>query len=154
MKSLLALLFSFFHFLFPWKLITISFKSHHHFYSRWKRTSGGVMLDGGKKVLEFVAIQRRDNSQWAIPGVSLNYCKPSRDHSLIRSKGWRPKLQLLNPSTVANLPYRDLWIRGRERLRLDWRFFSRIPTYSLQFSSWNLKVSIYKTLPYKYDINT
>lgn len=53
------------------------------------------MLDAGKKVLEFVAIQRRDNSQWAIPGVSLNYCKPSRDHSLIRSKGWRPKLQLL-----------------------------------------------------------
>ena len=48
------------------------------------------MLDGGKKVLEFVAIQRRDNSQWAIPGVSLNYCKPSRDHSLIGSKGWRP----------------------------------------------------------------
>ena len=34
------------------------------------------MLEGGKKVLEFVAIQRRDNSQWAIPGViSLNYCK-------------------------------------------------------------------------------
>lgn len=36
--------------------------------TRWKRTSGGVMLDGGKKVLEFVAIQRKDNSQWAIPG--------------------------------------------------------------------------------------
>lgn len=36
--------------------------------TRWKRTSAGVMLDGGKKVLEFVAIQRRDNSQWAIPG--------------------------------------------------------------------------------------
>ena len=31
------------------------------------------MLDGGKKVLEFVAIQRKDNSQWAIPGVSLEY---------------------------------------------------------------------------------
>lgn len=30
------------------------------------------MLDGGKKVLEFVAIQRRDNSQWAIPGVSFS----------------------------------------------------------------------------------
>ena len=39
-------------------------------FFRWKRTSAGVMLDGGKKVLEFVAIQRRDNSQWAIPGVS------------------------------------------------------------------------------------
>ncbi|KAJ7389832.1 Transient receptor putative cation channel sub M member 2 [Desmophyllum pertusum] len=38
--------------------------------TRWKRTSAGVMLDGGKKVLEFVAIQRKDNSQWAIPGVS------------------------------------------------------------------------------------
>ena len=40
------------------------------FFFRWKRTSAGVMLDGGKKVLEFVAIQRKDNSQWAIPGVS------------------------------------------------------------------------------------
>ena len=39
-------------------------------FIRWKRTSGGVLLDGGKKVLEFVAIQRKDNSQWAIPGVS------------------------------------------------------------------------------------
>lgn len=36
--------------------------------TRWKRTSAGIMLDGGKKVLEFVAIQRKDNSQWAIPG--------------------------------------------------------------------------------------
>ena len=42
----------------------------HNLFFRWKRTSAGVMLDGGKKVLEFVAIQRRDNSQWAIPGVS------------------------------------------------------------------------------------
>ena len=40
------------------------------FVFSWKRTSAGVMLDGGKKVLEFVAIQRKDNSQWAIPGVS------------------------------------------------------------------------------------
>ena len=123
MKSLLALLFSFFHFLFPWKLITISFKSHHHFYSRWKRTSGGVMLDGGKKVLEFVAIQRRDNSQWAIPGVSLNYCKPSRDHSLIGSKGWRPNFSFSILLRGSIYSMKDLWIRGRERLRLDWRFF-------------------------------
>nr|6CO7_A Chain A, Predicted protein [Nematostella vectensis]6CO7_B Chain B, Predicted protein [Nematostella vectensis]6CO7_C Chain C, Predicted protein [Nematostella vectensis]6CO7_D Chain D, Predicted protein [Nematostella vectensis] len=36
--------------------------------TRWKRTSAGVMLQGGKKVLEFVAIQRKDNNQWAIPG--------------------------------------------------------------------------------------
>jgi hypothetical protein len=27
------------------------------------------MLEGGKKVLEFVAILRKDNNQWAIPGV-------------------------------------------------------------------------------------
>ena len=38
-------------------------------FFRWKRTSAGLKLDGGKKVLEFVAIQRKDNSQWAIPGV-------------------------------------------------------------------------------------
>lgn len=30
------------------------------------------MLDRGKRVLEFIAIQRRDNQQWAIPGVSLH----------------------------------------------------------------------------------
>lgn len=37
--------------------------------TRWKRTSSGIMLDNnGKRVLEFIAIQRRDNQQWAIPG--------------------------------------------------------------------------------------
>ncbi|XP_028517955.1 transient receptor potential cation channel subfamily M member 2 isoform X2 [Exaiptasia diaphana] len=36
--------------------------------TRWKRTSAGVMVEGGKKVLEFVAILRKDNNQWAIPG--------------------------------------------------------------------------------------
>lgn len=35
----------------------------------WKRTSAGVVLENGKKVLEFVAILRKDNNQWAIPGV-------------------------------------------------------------------------------------
>ena len=42
------------------------------FLNRWKRTAdGSIMTDEtGKRVLEFVAIQRRDNSQWAIPGVS------------------------------------------------------------------------------------
>ena len=41
------------------------------FLTRWKRTAdGSIMTDEtGKRVLEFVAIQRRDNSQWAIPGV-------------------------------------------------------------------------------------
>nr|XP_047136370.1 transient receptor potential cation channel subfamily M member-like 2 [Hydra vulgaris] len=36
--------------------------------TRWKRNSSGILLDNGKKVLEFIAIQRRDNQQWAIPG--------------------------------------------------------------------------------------
>lgn len=39
-------------------------------FCRWKRTSAGVMVENGKKVLEFVAILRKDNNQWAIPGVS------------------------------------------------------------------------------------
>ena len=39
--------------------------------SRWQRGSQGeqVML-GGKPVLEFVAIKRKDTGDWAIPGVS------------------------------------------------------------------------------------
>ncbi|XP_033100603.1 transient receptor potential cation channel subfamily M member-like 2 [Anneissia japonica] len=37
--------------------------------TRWKMNAdGSPMMDGGKKVLEFIAIQRKDNQQWAIPG--------------------------------------------------------------------------------------
>jgi 8-oxo-dGTP pyrophosphatase MutT (NUDIX family) len=36
--------------------------------TRWKHESGGIMKSHGKRVLEFIAIQRKDNSQWAIPG--------------------------------------------------------------------------------------
>ena len=28
-------------------------------------------MENGKKILEFVAIQRKDNQEWAIPGVSV-----------------------------------------------------------------------------------
>lgn len=38
--------------------------------SRWKRDAGSKILlnDSGKKILQFVAIQRRDSGEWAIPG--------------------------------------------------------------------------------------
>uniref|UniRef100_UPI0031F5DB14 TRPM2 chanzyme n=1 Tax=Salpingoeca rosetta (strain ATCC 50818 / BSB-021) TaxID=946362 RepID=UPI0031F5DB14 len=37
--------------------------------TRWKRSPDGSILErDGKKVLEFVAIQRQDNKMWAIPG--------------------------------------------------------------------------------------
>ena len=36
--------------------------------TRWKRANSGIVLDKGKRVLEFIAIQRKDNHQWAIPG--------------------------------------------------------------------------------------
>ncbi|XP_033624226.1 transient receptor potential cation channel subfamily M member-like 2 isoform X2 [Asterias rubens] len=37
--------------------------------TRWKKNSDGVIIeDNGQKVLEFVAVQRKDNQQWAIPG--------------------------------------------------------------------------------------
>ena len=45
------------------------------FHERWKKNSDGVIIeDNGQKVLEFVAVQRKDNQQWAIPGVSLVIC--------------------------------------------------------------------------------
>ena len=44
---------------------------------RWKRDSKGSIVyrrrddeDYSKPVLEFVAIERRDTKQWALPGVS------------------------------------------------------------------------------------
>lgn len=40
-------------------------------FPRWKKTPEGTVMERfGKSVLEFVAIQRRDNLQWALPGVS------------------------------------------------------------------------------------
>ena len=38
---------------------------------RWKRDrkTGEIMKVAGKKKLEFLAIQRTDNKEWAIPGV-------------------------------------------------------------------------------------
>ena len=41
--------------------------------SRWKRNSSGdKIIKDGKPVLEFVAIERRDCSEWALPGVRIN----------------------------------------------------------------------------------
>lgn len=40
--------------------------------TRWKRDEDEkVIRISGKQILEFVAIKRHDNGQWAIPGVSL-----------------------------------------------------------------------------------
>jgi hypothetical protein len=40
--------------------------------TRWKRDAGNkpVYMEG-KKVLEFVAVERTDSKQWALPGVSM-----------------------------------------------------------------------------------
>lgn len=39
---------------------------------RWKRSCGGdKILKDGKPVLQFVAVERKDNGEWAIPGVSV-----------------------------------------------------------------------------------
>ena len=41
---------------------------------RWKRKpDGSILTDEEKPVLEFIAIQRVDNQQWAIPGVSQHF---------------------------------------------------------------------------------
>ena len=40
---------------------------------RWKRDSSNVVITkGGKPVLEFVAVKRKDCGEWAIPGVSCS----------------------------------------------------------------------------------
>ena len=38
---------------------------------RWKRDpSGKIVEKEGRQVAQFVAVQRRDNNEWALPGVS------------------------------------------------------------------------------------
>lgn len=38
---------------------------------RWKRTPEGTVVERfGKRVLEFVAVQKQDRLEWALPGVS------------------------------------------------------------------------------------
>ena len=45
-------------------------KSSNIFHFRWRKTADGMKSeDNGLMVLEFIAIQRKDNQQWAIPGV-------------------------------------------------------------------------------------
>ena len=40
--------------------------------SSWKRNErGGIVRHNDLPVLEFVAVQRKDTGQWALPGVSL-----------------------------------------------------------------------------------
>ncbi len=39
--------------------------------SRWRRDgSGERVVRGDRPVLEIVAVQRKDNREWALPGVS------------------------------------------------------------------------------------
>lgn len=38
---------------------------------RWSKDANGeFVMENGKRVLEFIAVQRADTKQWAIPGVS------------------------------------------------------------------------------------
>ena len=50
------------------------------FSCRWKINGNGQRVqENGKPVLQFVAIKRKDNGQWAIPGVKIhhsNFPKP------------------------------------------------------------------------------
>ena len=44
---------------------------HVSFTCRWKRDSdGGKVEKDGLPVAQFIAVQRRDNKEWALPGVS------------------------------------------------------------------------------------
>ena len=67
--------------------------------SRWQRDARGKkIMMGGKPVLEFVAIKRKDTGDWAIPGVRNNaalqvtqYCSPNTNQCIsvcpVRMKG-------------------------------------------------------------------
>ena len=45
----------------------------HFIFYRWKRKSDGEIAHDettGAPILQFVSVQRRDNGEWALPGVS------------------------------------------------------------------------------------
>ena len=45
--------------------------------TRWKRNDNGDVVTSdrtGKKVAQFVSIQRRDTKEWAIPGGNGKWC--------------------------------------------------------------------------------
>jgi len=43
-------------------------------FCRWKRDDKrNVIVQGGKPVLQFIAIQRKDTKEWAIPGVRIYF---------------------------------------------------------------------------------
>ncbi|EGD73752.1 hypothetical protein PTSG_05446 [Salpingoeca rosetta] len=88
--------------------------------TRWKRSPDGSILErDGKKVLEFVAIQRKDNSMWAIPGgfvdngedVALTSGREFMEEAL-GTKDKRTKLSEEEESSVASL-FADGTIVGR-----------------------------------------
>ena len=49
-----------------------------------KNDKGGHVRRTGKRVLEFVAVQRRDCKQWAIPGVRTSYVYVSLNQAYAR----------------------------------------------------------------------
>ena len=47
----------------------------HVMIDRWKRNEQNEKViheSSGRPILQFVSIQRRDNNEWAIPGVRMN----------------------------------------------------------------------------------
>ena len=60
-----------------WNLLlqgNLCFTNASCFYIRWKRDAQGNRIQqDGKPVLEFVAIQRKDNNQWSLPGVGITF---------------------------------------------------------------------------------
>ena len=47
--------------------------------------NGKRMVEDGKPLLEFVAINRRDNKQWALPGVTIRmqYIKSQQKANIV-----------------------------------------------------------------------
>ena len=59
-------------------------------YCRWKRDESGrkiVSSESGKPQLQFIAIQRRDSGEWALPGVRIRYQKGTTGGKNSLSKG-------------------------------------------------------------------
>lgn len=67
-------------------------------------------MKNGKPVLEFVAVQRRDTGEWAIPGVGQPY------DILLSFASFPPEYELLK-ATHALSPLQWRTLGGRKRMR-------------------------------------
>ena len=94
-------------------------------FSSFKRNEEGQPENKeGKKIIEFIAIQRRDNNEWAIPGVSVPLpLVEKHDKQLIfyvNSKVFLKKCVVVDFLTILALFFYNVSLRAKQPSYYDY----------------------------------